>query len=338
VVPVVKHRTRNYLFVYYSALAPGHGGFFTHLVKLPFMTDVRIIGVPMDLGADRRGVDMGPSAIRYAGLVDAVEAVGHDCTEAGDLPVPTPGTSDETAGEPAVGRAKYLAETASVCRDLAEEVADAVDDGALPLVLGGDHSIAIGSAGGSARDRSTGVVWLDAHGDYNTPETTPSGNVHGMPVAAMLGRGRFADDDWAVAPGVQEENVAMVGIRQLDDEERAALRDSAVRVFTMSDVDERGMAPVVEEAFDVAGRGVDGIHVSLDMDFLDPDEAPGVGTPVRGGVTYREAHTAMEHVAENLETVRSMDVVEVNPILDRHNRTAELAVELVASALGKRIL
>jgi arginase len=300
--------------------------------------DVRVIGVPMDLGADRRGVDMGPSAIRYAGLADAVEAVGHGCTDAGDLSVPRPEVSDPDASAPAEGRAKYLEETAAICRDLRERVDEVVDDGGFPLVLGGDHSIAVGTAGGSARERSTGVVWFDAHGDFNTPETSPSGNVHGMPVAAMLGRGSFAGADWAVAPTVPEENVATVGIRRLDEREREALRDSAVRVFTMSDVDERGITPVVEDAFEVAARGVDGVHVSLDMDFLDPDEAPGVGTPVRGGVTYREAHTAMEHVADNLSAVRSMEVVEVNPILDQHNRTAELAVELVASALGKRIL
>ncbi len=289
----------------------------------------------MDLGADRRGVDMGPSAIRYAGLADTLDDIGHTCVDVGDLSVPRPELS---SGDGDAVDAKYLAETEQVCRDLRETVEEALAAGEFPLVLGGDHSIAIGSIGGSARAGSTGVVWFDAHGDFNTPATTPSGNVHGMPVAAVLGRGEFADADWAYAPTVSEENVAMVGIRSLDDAEQEALRDSGVSVFTMSDIDDRGLTDVVEDAFAVATDGTDGIHVSLDMDFLDPNEAPGVGTPVRGGATYREAHAAMEYVADHLDVVRSMEVVEVNPILDQHNATAELAVELVASAVGKRIL
>jgi len=296
--------------------------------------NVRLIGVPMDLGADRRGVDMGPSALRYAGLAAEIDAIGHGCTDAGDLPVPTPETTTSRPDR----NAKYLAETESVCRDLRAAVIDAFDDGAFPLVLGGDHSIAIGTVGGSATRGSTGLVWLDAHGDFNTPETTPSGNVHGMSVAALLGRGSFADDEWATAPALDPENVAMVGIRSLDDAEREALVDSDVTVFTMSDIDQRGLPAVIDDAFDVATDGTDGTHVSLDMDFLDPDEAPGVGTPVRGGVTYREAHAAMEAVADRFDAVRSMEIVEVNPILDSHNRTAELGVELLASALGKRII
>ncbi|MFB6119013.1 arginase [Halosegnis sp.] len=296
---------------------------------------VRVVGVPMDLGADRRGVDMGPSAIRYAGLDEQLEATGHECTDAGDLTVPRPET---TVANPTGGRhAKYLDETAAVCRELRSVVAQTVADGVFPLVLGGDHSIAIGTVGGAARQGSTGVVWFDAHGDFNTPATTPSGNVHGMSLAAILGMGEFADREWAHASAVDPANVALVGVRSLDEGERAALRDSDVSVFTMSDVDERGLPAVADEALAVAG-GATGIHVSLDMDFLDPDEAPGVGTPVRGGVTYREAHAAMEAVADRLDDIRSMEVVEVNPVLDTHNRTAELAVELVASALGKQIL
>ena len=296
--------------------------------------EIRVIGVPMDLGADRRGVDMGPSAIRYAGLNDTLEEIGHDCVDVGDLPVPRPETTSPNGGE---SRAKYLTETEQVCRDVRSTVADTLDAGAFPLVLGGDHSIAIGSMGGSASAGETGIVWFDAHGDFNTPSTTPSGNVHGMSLAATLGLGEFADTDWAHAPNVTEENVAMVGIRELDAGERDALHESDVSVFTMSDIDERGLPDVVADAFEVAADGTDGIHVSLDMDFLDPQEAPGVGTPVRGGVTYREAHAAMERLSEHLDDVHSMEVVEVNPILDQHNETAELAVELVASAFGKRI-
>ncbi|PSQ31031.1 arginase [Halobacteriales archaeon SW_6_65_46] len=294
--------------------------------------NVRVIGVPMDLGTDRRGVDMGPSAIRYAGLAGALDDAGHDYVELGHISVPRAENLDE-----ANSRAKYLDETETVCRSVERQVEAAIDAGEFPLVLGGDHSIAIGTARGTANQGSTGLVWFDAHGDFNTPETTPSGNVHGMSVAALLGRGAFADSDWAHAPTIDPSNVAMVGIRSLDDAERAALRDSEVTVFTMSDIDERGLSAVTEDALAVAGAA-DEIHISLDMDFLAPTEAPGVGTPVRGGVTYREAHTAMEAVGERLADVRSMEVVEVNPILDSHNETAELAVELIASALGKRIL
>ena len=298
--------------------------------------NVRVIGVPMDLGADRRGVDMGPSAIRYAGLDAAVEATGRECADAGDLDVPRPETR-ESEPRPDDGRARYLGETREVCTDLTETVADALADGRFPLVLGGDHSIAIGTVNGAASDADVGVIWFDAHGDFNTPSTSPSGNVHGMSLAALLGLGEFGDADWAAA-GVGPENVALVGVRDLDPEERVALRESPATVYTMSDVDDRGLPDVAEDALAIATDGTDGVHVSLDMDFLDPNEAPGVGTPVRGGVTYREAHAAMERVADLGGDLRTMEVVEVNPILDSHNGTAELAVELVASALGKRIL
>jgi arginase len=298
--------------------------------------NVELIGAPMDLGADRRGVDMGPSAIRYAGLADAVETADHSCSDHGDLPVPRLETHDDVGG--AYGdRAKFFAETREVCTGLADEVAATLDAGRFPLVLGGDHSIAIGTVQGAARDRDIGVVWFDAHGDYNTPSTTPSGNVHGMSLAATLGVDEFADHDWAKTD-IDPANVALVGIRSLDEAERAALADSPISVFTMSDIDARGLPAVASDALDVVAEGTDGFHASLDMDFLDPDEAPGVGTPVRGGVTYREAHAAMEEVADRVGDLVSMEVVEVNPILDQHNRTAELAVELVASGLGKRIL
>ncbi|WP_136715125.1 arginase [Halorientalis salina] len=303
--------------------------------------NVRVIGVPMDLGADRRGVDMGPSAIRYAGLAAELEAIGATCVDWGDVHVPRPEGTDPDAGAPTDGDAKFLTETETVCTRLSHEVTEAVDDGELPLVLGGDHSIAIGSAGGVSRDESTGIVWFDAHGDFNTPATTPSGNVHGMSLAAILGLGEFADTDWAPARNVAEENVAIIGLRSLDEGERSNIRDSDVTAYTMTDIDDRGVTDVVEEAIEVATDGTDGVAVSLDLDWLDPTEAPGVGTPVRGGVSYREAHAAMELVAEHLSEpglLRSFELVEVNPILDQHNQTAELAVELVASALGKIIL
>ena len=296
---------------------------------------IRTIGVPMDLGADRRGVDMGPSALRYAGLATTLDSIGRSCTDAGDLSVSHAEERDPETRDP---RAKYLDEIESVCGRLADEVADAVATNDLPLVLGGDHSIAIGSLVGSARDASLGAVWFDAHSDVNTPETTPSGNVHGMPLAAALGWGSFADTPWANAPTLREENVVLVGLRSVDDPERERIRESDVTAFTMSDIDERGVVDVTEDALDIATRGVDGVHVSLDLDWLDPRHAPGVGTPVRGGVTYREAHSAMETVAERESLLRSLEVVEANPILDSHNETAELGVELVASALGKRVL
>jgi len=303
--------------------------------------NVRVIGVPMDLGADRRGVDMGPSAIRYAGLAAELEALGTTATDWGDVHVPRPEGSDPDAGAPTDGDAKFLAEAETVCTRLSHEVTEAVDAGELPLVLGGDHSIAIGTAGGVSRDESTGIVWFDAHGDFNTPATTPSGNVHGMSLAAILGQGEFADTDWAPARNVAEENVAIIGLRSLDEGERSNIRDSDVTAYTMTDIDDRGVTDVVEDAIEVATDGTDGVAVSLDLDWLDPTEAPGVGTPVRGGVSYREAHAAMELVAEHLSEpglLRSFELVEVNPILDQHNQTAELAVELVASALGKVIL
>jgi arginase len=300
---------------------------------------VNLIGVPMDLGADRRGVDMGPSAIRYADIAATLGSIGHSSIDAGDLSVPHPEEHDSDAAVET--NAKYLSAVESVCTRLADEVESALSSDRLPLVLGGDHSIAIGTLAGASRGAEIGAIWFDAHSDINTPETTPSGNVHGMPLAAALGMGDFADTPWANAPNLSEENVVLVGLRSVDDAERERIRDSEMTAYTMSDLDERGVVEVTEEALDIATDGVDGIHVSLDMDWLDPSHAPGVGTPVRGGVTYREAHSAMELVAERAERdeiLRSLEVVEVNPILDSHNETAELGVELAASALGKRVL
>ena len=291
---------------------------------------VRVLGAPIDYGTSRRGVDMGPSAIRYAGLTAAIEGAGRPCEDAGDLAAPNAAAEDP--GDP---DARYLGAVESVTTDLADRVADALLD-SRPVVLGGDHSVAIGSLAGSARDATVGVVWFDAHGDLNDPGTTPTGNVHGMPLAAALGIGEFADTDWARAPGLAPENVALVGLRDVDAGERARIDDLPVAAFTMSEIDERGIAAVVDDALAAATSGTDGVHVSLDLDWLDPTHAPGVGTPVRGGVTYREAHAAMERVAG--DALRSLDLVEVNPILDSHNQTAELAVELAASALGKRVL
>ena len=300
---------------------------------------VELVGVPMDLGADRRGVDMGPSAIRYGGLADQLEGIGLACRDGGDLTVPRPEGLDPDASGQLGGKAKYLEETQTVCRRLADRVRSIREEGNFPLILGGDHSIAIGTGNGCSHDGETGVLWFDAHGDINTPATTPSGNIHGMPVAALLGRGPFDGQSWAHAPGIPASNVVQIGIRTLDDGEKTALRETDATVYTMTDIDERGITEIVDEAIDIATHGVDKLYVSLDMDFLDPDEAPGVGTPVRGGASYREAHAAMELLYEKAaDEICALDVVEVNPILDEHNRTAELACELAASALGDRIL
>jgi arginase len=299
---------------------------------------VRVVGVPMDLGADRRGVDMGPSAIRYGGLSTRLERIDVSCVDGGDIPVPRPEERDPDSANPDGGHAKFYAETRDVCNEVETTVRSAITEGAMPLVLGGDHSIAMGTvAGAVGEEESLGVVWFDAHGDFNTPQTTPSGNIHGMALAGILGTESFADT-WAHTPAVAEENVALVGLRELDDGERRLIRESDVTAYTMSDIDARGVPAVVEDALDVATAGTDALHVSLDLDWLDPTEAPGVGTPIRGGVSYREAHSAMEHVAEYQNQLRSLELVEVNPILDDHNRTAELACELAASALGKRVL
>ncbi len=302
---------------------------------------IHLIGAPMDYGADRRGVDMGTSAIRYAGLAGELEKTGATCVDQGDLLIPRAEERDPDADQPREGNAKFLREVEDVTRRVTNSVTAALEADAFPLVLGGDHSIAIGSMRGASRDADLGAVWFDAHADINTPTTSPSGNVHGMPIAAVLGRGLFGDLEWAHAPRVREASIAYVGLRSVDERERQLVRDSDMTAFTMSDIDERGITAVVEDALEVATAGTDGIHVSLDLDWLDPKVAPGVGTPVRGGVTYREAHSALEQVFEwdhEHDVLRSMDVVEVNPILDEGNETGEMAAELAASAFGKRIL
>jgi arginase len=294
---------------------------------------VAVIGAPLDLGAGRRGVDMGPSAIRYAGLEDRLERLGLDVVDLGNVQSATP---EATAVQDE--RARFLPEIRATCERVAALVTDAAASGRLPLVLGGDHSVALGSVGAMAKLHGPGgVLWIDAHGDVNTPGSSPSGNVHGMVLAALLGWAddAFASDAWPL-PAVDPERVALVGVRILDEGEKELLRSRGVRVFTMSDVDRLGVEQTFSQALEqVAGPGF--VHVSLDMDSVDPAVAPGVGTPVQGGLSYREAHLGLELVAES-GLMDSLDVVEVNPILDRENATAALAVDLVASALGARIL
>jgi arginase len=295
---------------------------------------VAIIGAALDLGSGRRGVDMGPSAIRYAGVEERLTGIGYSCLDWGNVE-----TAVLEATDVHDERARYLPEIKAACGRVARLVALALEQDHLPLVLGGDHSIALGTLGGLAQAHGTtgGVLWIDAHGDLNTPDSSPSGNVHGMPLAAALGMAgeRFAGDSWTL-PAVTPERVALVGVRSLDDGERRRIRELGVKVFTMSDVDRIGIERAIRESLShIAGPGF--VHVSLDMDALDPEVAPGVGTPVRGGFSYREAHLALELVAES-GLAGSFEVVEVNPILDRENATALLAVELVASALGKTIL
>ena len=294
---------------------------------------VTIIGAALDLGSGRRGVDMGPSAIRYAGLDARLVELGYDCEDRGNV-----GTAEPEAIPVEDEQARFLPQIKETCRHIAEVVAEASRAGSIPLVLGGDHSVALGTLGGLREVHGPGgVIWIDAHGDLNSPATSPSGNVHGMVLAAALGHAgeRFSEHDWSL-PAVAHGRVALIGVRSLDEGERELLKKLDARVFTMSDVDRLGVERAVREALaHVAGPGF--VHISLDMDALDPDVAPGVGTPVRGGLSYREAHLALELVAES-ELATSFDVVEVNPILDRENETAKLAVELVASGLGARIL
>jgi arginase len=297
--------------------------------------EVAVIGAPLDLGAGRRGVDMGPSAIRYAGLDQLLaEKLGARVSDAGNVSSPVVETT-EMGDE----HARYLAQILDLCDRLARLVAEVDARGAFPLVLGGDHSVALGSLVGMAQSRGGpgGVVWIDAHGDLNTPATSPSGNVHGMVLAAALGRAgdAFEREGWPL-PAVASGKLALVGVRSLDEGERKLLRNLDAKVFTMSEVDRIGVEPCVREALAHAA-GAAFLHVSFDMDVVDPDQAPGVGTPVKGGLSYREAHLAMETVAQS-GLLDSLDVVEVNPILDRENATGQLAVELVASALGARIL
>ena len=300
---------------------------------------ITIIGAPLDLGQGRRGVDMGPSALRVAGLGRRLAVLGYEVRDVGNIQ----SAQAESLREPGPGNARFLAEIASACQLLAEQVAQALESGQTPLVLGGDHSIAAGTVAGAAgfyrqRDQKMGMLWIDAHADMNTPETSPSGNVHGMPLACCAGMGPAALVDLlGFAPKVAPANTVLVGIRDVDELERANIKRAGIHAFTMRDIDERGLRAVMDQAIALATDGTAGFHLSLDMDFVDPEYAPGVGTPVRGGATYREAHLAMELICDSGHML-SMELVEVNPVLDQFNRTAELAVELVLSALGKKIL
>jgi len=300
---------------------------------------VHIIGVPLDLGAGRRGVDMGPSAFRIAGLGERIARLGYVVVDKGDIMAPIPETKS-----PRDERKKYIREIAKVCQKLYETSLQSLIDGATPLVLGGDHSIGAGSVAAAAvwarrvHNKPIGVLWVDAHGDMNTPEMSPSGNVHGMPLAALLGEepSELADIG-GMRPKVLPQHTVLVGIRNLDDREKEAVKRSGVHVFTIKDIDRQGSAAVMEQAIQLAGTGTAGIHVSFDMDVCDPGVAPGVGTPVKGGLDYREAHLVMEIIADS-GLLTSLDMVEVNPTLDIRNATAQFGTELALSALGMKIL
>ena len=300
---------------------------------------VHIIGVPLDLGGNRRGVDMGPSAFRIAGLGERIATLGYAVSDKGDLPAPIPETQD-----PRDEHKKYVRDIAKVCQKLYQTSTASFEEGAMPIVLGGDHSLATGSVAAAAewarRSKSLpiGLLWVDAHGDMNTPATSLSGNVHGMPLAALLGQepAELAKIGGPL-PKVLATNTVLIGIRNLDAREKIAVKDSSVHVFTMKDIDRQGIASIVEQAVNLAGNGTAGIHVSFDMDVCDPLIAPGVGTPVKGGLDYREAHMVMEIVADS-GLLTSLDLVEVNPTLDVRNTTAQLGTELALSALGMKIL
>jgi len=299
---------------------------------------ISIIGAPLDLGAGRRGVDMGPSALRVANLNARLAAMGYEVEDFGNVPVRQAEATPE--GHP---HAKYLPQITATCQALAMQVEGTLENGSMPLVLGGDHSVAVGTVAGISqhfrkRGQKIGLIWLDAHADMNTPETSPSGNVHGMPLACIVGLGPpELGELGGYKPKVAPSNVAIVGLRDVDSFEKPHVRESGVRAFTMREIDERGLRAVMEDAIRLATAGTAGFHLSLDMDFVDPRDAPGVGTPVRGGATYREAHLAMEMICD-AGAMLAMEAVEVNPVIDEVNRTADLAVELIQSAFGKRIL
>ncbi len=298
---------------------------------------VHIIGVPLDLGAGRRGVDMGPSAMRIAGVGEQLTLLGCQVVDCGNVFTPV----RETLPVPNV-RARYLNDIAEVCRLLHLSALTALRAGAVPVVLGGDHSLGAGSVAASAQfvtettRKPLGLIWVDAHGDMNTPDTTTSGNVHGMPLSSLLGREPLELCACLAEPAVRPEHTVLIGIRNLDEREKTRIRDAGVHVFTMKDVDQMGVSRVTERALTLASAGTGGVHVSFDLDACDPSIAPGVGTPVRGGLDYREAHLLMELISD-AHVLTALDLVEINPTLDLRNTTAELACELALSALGKSI-
>lgn len=293
--------------------------------------NIRIIGVPLDLGQSHRGVDMGPGALRYAGLDVRLKELGFQIQDIGNLHVPI---RESLINEEKIN---YLPSVQSICELTYEAAQKAIQDKTIPIFLGGDHSLAIGSVGGVSHDEPVGVIWVDAHGDFNTSQTSPTGNIHGMPLAVLLGQGSPELINLGRSgPKISPTDVVLIGIRDLDVEERRRLKNSGIKVYTMRDIDERGMNAISKEALELL-KHRKRLHVSIDMDSLDPEEAPGVGTPAPGGLTYREAHYLMEVIADT-NKVTSMDIVEINPILDIQNKTAELAVELVASLLGSNII
>jgi arginase len=294
---------------------------------------IDIIGVPIDLGADRRGVDMGPSAIRYSHLQSKLQEIGYEVCDEGNIEVPIAEMCKIT--DP---KMKYIDCIIPMSRRVAGAVATSIQAKNFPLVIGGDHSLSIGSVRGAARSRKIGVIWVDAHADFNTPETTPSGNIHGMPLAVLAGRGdKSLVQLWDEAfPVIDPAKIAIIGARDLDAGEKANLKEAGVMVMGMEQVDRYGMVNIMEKAIERVSRDTDGIYLSLDMDALDPEHAPGVGTPVAAGLNQREMHLACELIAETKKLV-GMDIVEVNPILDIQNHTALLAVEFALSALGRRI-
>ena len=293
--------------------------------------NIRIIGVPMDLGQSRRGVDMGPSALRYAGLAARLRKLGYQVEDLGNLEVRVRDTLPEEGG------LAFLPSVVYTCMLAYEHGRKALAENTLPLFIGGDHSIAVGTAGGVTHDGPAGLLWIDAHGDFNTPQSSPSGNIHGMPLAALLGLGASELVHLGrTGPKLKPADVVLFGVRDLDDGEKVLLRKSGITIYTMRDIDERGITVVLREALDRLHH-LPRLHVSLDMDCLDPWDAPGVGTPVPGGFTYREAHLIMELLADHGK-VGSIDIVEINPILDQKNQTASMAAELLASLLGKAIL
>lgn len=302
------------------------------------MAAIHLLGVPLDLGGGRRGVDMGPSALRIAGLAERLSLLGHRVSDDGNVETPVPETCP--SGDP---RQRYMTPIAQVCQKLFERAHGILASGGIPVVLGGDHSVAAGSvsataAHGRGLGLPVGLIWIDAHGDMNSPVSTISGNVHGMPLAALLGPEPAALAHLGgTGPQVRPELTVLIGVRNLDEREKTIVRNSRVQVFTMKDIDRLGLSAVMDQALALTTTGTAGLHVSFDLDACDPSIAPGVGTPVKGGLNYREAHTAMEMVADTGRLL-ALDLVEVNPVLDHRNATAELACELAASAFGQRII